>query len=660
GWPVQTGAELLVEKTVSDSLAVPGQSLTYQVALNNGGPTTLNNVVITDVVPPYTTLNAASLSPDATFSGLEAGSVITWTTNTSLAQGQSLNRSFKVNLTSNAPGGMAITNTAAVAAANLPEPRQSNTVATIVNNVASCGFYDGFEDGQLSDFWDTTVTNQGLVRVVSTITDIDPETHAPHTGNYQVVLEDNIPGGQSSRAALILTLDLVGRTDVNLDFWWHENEDENNPADGVFVSDDYGATWHPALSFNNGPQSWRQDGLDLDALAATYGLAFNNHFQVKFQFEDNADFVNNDGYALDDVQVTCNTQPRLMVAKRVNLAAAPAGTTLNYTIFVTNTTISEADNIVIVDSVPERTTLNPGSLSGDASQGHDLIIWNTGQDLSYNEQLTRTFSVIIDNDVAVGSSVTNSAYGSAANASVVVSNLATTAIITPPDKVLSMAKWVETASTPAQPGEAVTYTLEITNHTFETVSGIQVIDTLPNYIAGSDLNQPVNLPPDTSLTLTIAASLDGSTPTDTIINNIAFYSHTMASGQATAVFNTRDTIAPTMPLTDPNTGSALITPTLGFSVSTHSPRFTWHPATDNIKLAHYTLVMTATAPVSGLVSTFVTATTQTEFSPTWLENGIYSWSIQVHDAAGNVSGFAPPETFVVDLEDVFLPIMLKQ
>lgn len=56
------------------------------------------------------------------------------------------------------------------------------------------------------------------------------------------------------------------------------------------------------LSFNNGPPSFRNDVLDIDAGAAANGLALNDHFHIRFQFYDDA-YVPADGYAIDQVQV---------------------------------------------------------------------------------------------------------------------------------------------------------------------------------------------------------------------------------------------------------------------------------------------------------------------------------------------------------------------
>jgi hypothetical protein len=182
---------------------------------------------------------------------------------------------------------------------------------------ANLPFFDGFESGNLRKLWSTHTTNEGRVRV---------ETGYARTGTYSALLDDSVRGGSYSTAGLILTVNLEGQSDVNLDFWWREFYDENDAADGVFLSDDNGSTWQKVLSFNNGPYSYRNDVIDLDAAASTYGLTFNKCFLVKFQFYD--DFpISTDGYSIDDVKV----YNRLTAPTLISPSGTISDTTPTYT-----------------------------------------------------------------------------------------------------------------------------------------------------------------------------------------------------------------------------------------------------------------------------------------------------------------------------------------
>jgi hypothetical protein len=124
------------------------------------------------------------------------------------------------------------------------------------------------------------------------------------------LLDDVLNDTTFSIAAAILTVDLSGQAQVELDFWWREFTDENHAEDGVFISDDNGAHWYPLFSFNDGPEFWRHQIVDLDAAAAAQGLTLNDHFQIKFQFYDGSP-IPADGYAFDEVQVRPNAAPTL-------------------------------------------------------------------------------------------------------------------------------------------------------------------------------------------------------------------------------------------------------------------------------------------------------------------------------------------------------------
>ncbi len=163
-------------------------------------------------------------------------------------------------------------------------------------------FYDGFESGTLGTGWTTYTTDDGRVQVSSSY---------PYTGTYSVLLDDSTSNSTYSGAALTLITDLSGQSQVDLNFWWREFNDENDPEDGVWISDDDGANWTHVFSFNNGPSSYRNDVIDIDAEAAANGLTLNDQFQISFFFYDN-DPIPSDGYAIDEVLLLCdNPAPKV-------------------------------------------------------------------------------------------------------------------------------------------------------------------------------------------------------------------------------------------------------------------------------------------------------------------------------------------------------------
>lgn len=176
---------------------------------------------------------------------------------------------------------------------------QSDRVGALAE-VASFPFHDNFESGtNLGPEWTTYTTADGHVWL--------DKSNYTYQGSYSLLLEDQVPDDVCSHAAAILTIDLSGQSNVFLDFWWREFKDEDHPHDGVFISDDDGVNWHLAFSFNDGPQDYAHEVVDIAAAAKAHGLSLNDHFQIKLQFYDDYWLsplsVNSDGYAIDEVRV---------------------------------------------------------------------------------------------------------------------------------------------------------------------------------------------------------------------------------------------------------------------------------------------------------------------------------------------------------------------
>ncbi len=309
----QTQVFAEISKSASSTFVDSGDPITYTLVVKNNSVFSATNILITDTVPLNVTLNAGSLSGDATSSGTNPGSIITWTTGIDIQPGEMITRTFAVTAVSQGT----TSNIGYVTSDNAAISVKSNTVDVTVRGRAGCGFEDGFEGGFLNlVYWTTHTTNDGRIRILG-----ETEETEPHSGSYQAILDDSVGGGSFSEAGIILTADLAGQTTVELDFWWVENFDENHPEDGVFISDDEGTNWYKVLSFNNGPSSYRNDVVDIVAAAAANGLTLNDSFQIKFQFYDNYTFEGNDGYAIDDVQLNCGDTSDLTV----NLAGTGSG-----------------------------------------------------------------------------------------------------------------------------------------------------------------------------------------------------------------------------------------------------------------------------------------------------------------------------------------------
>ena len=166
---------------------------------------------------------------------------------------------------------------------------------------ASLPYYTGFESGELGEEWAISFTNDGRIRV---------DTYNPYAGDYSLLLDDWLDDYIYSIATAILAVDLSGKTQVLLDFYWYEWPAADDSSDGVFISDDDGYSWSRILSFDADPTDWKHEIIDLDEAAASASRDFTANFLIKFQFYDD-DPIPTNGFAFDEVQVRQNAPPTL-------------------------------------------------------------------------------------------------------------------------------------------------------------------------------------------------------------------------------------------------------------------------------------------------------------------------------------------------------------
>lgn len=128
-------------------------------------------------------------------------------------------------------------------------------------------------------------------------------TPSPVSGNPALVMDSSVSGQYATNEA-VLHLDMTGVCNAGLSFWFMESSDENDPEDGVFISD--GTTTVQAVSLQNGPQSWTSYNVDLVATASAAGMNLDAGFKVIFRHRDNFP-VPTDGFFFDDISVNTGT-----------------------------------------------------------------------------------------------------------------------------------------------------------------------------------------------------------------------------------------------------------------------------------------------------------------------------------------------------------------
>ena len=170
------------------------------------------------------------------------------------------------------------------------------SVSNPASTYASLPYSTGFEGGSLDQYWTVYTGTVGRVQVTS--------ANTPHSGGYHLTMDCTVNGTYSQNEAW-LKLNLSGESQVDLDFWWKEFGDETHTQDGVYFSNNGGASFVKVLDLNGASytnNTWQNFTVDVDAAAAGAGLSLTSNFVIKFQQYDNY-VIATDGFAFDDISV---------------------------------------------------------------------------------------------------------------------------------------------------------------------------------------------------------------------------------------------------------------------------------------------------------------------------------------------------------------------
>jgi hypothetical protein len=136
-------------------------------------------------------------------------------------------------------------------------------------------YYTGFETGNFDGKWTVSSSNRGRVQIQT--------ASAPVAGSYHLTM-DCREAGYPSLAEASLHLNFEGQSNIELAFWWREFNDEVNIQDGLWLSNDGGASFAKIKSFTNNSNVWEHVVIDLDALATKAGISYTDTMVIKFQY----------------------------------------------------------------------------------------------------------------------------------------------------------------------------------------------------------------------------------------------------------------------------------------------------------------------------------------------------------------------------------------
>lgn len=180
----------------------------------------------------------------------------------------------------------------------------------------------------------------------------------------------------------------------------------------------------------------------------------------------------NNNTANRDIAIT--RQSALTITKTDTPDPNSVGGTLTYTILVTNTGPSTANNVVVSDTLPTGLTFTSvNTTAGTAAHASGVITANIPT-LAVNASATVTVVTTIQTGFA-GTTIPNSATADADDAAPVTAN-ATTAVNPIVDLQITKTDSVD----PVNRGAPLTYTLTVVNNGPSGVTNVEVVDTLPS------------------------------------------------------------------------------------------------------------------------------------------------------------------------------------
>ncbi|SFW84728.1 DUF7507 domain-containing protein [Chitinophaga sancti] len=352
--------------TGASGMVKTNDEITYTIHVRNTGNVTLNNVIITDIVPDYTVFGSADegISP--------VNNKLTWTIATIPVGAADVTRSFKVKVAQDLTGAGFITNTADVDNGNgtgnhpttPPDPNNPNEPKSNPDpNDPSTKV--PVDNGKLSAIWKSAAyTPSGPKGGVTTGDEITYTIHIRNTGS--------------------ITL-----TDVKIT--------DTIPHYTDFISADEG------IQPNDDKLSWTISNIPVGAPDVT------RSFTVKVSTDltgatfitntagvDNGNGKGNQPTTASDPNDPGNPAPNpppgpatnISVDKLVNWVTWKVATTasknekvkpgeeLTYQIFIRNTGNAAVENLVITDPVPQYTTFVSAGENGNYTESDGKVVWN--------------------------------------------------------------------------------------------------------------------------------------------------------------------------------------------------------------------------------------------------------------------------------------------
>jgi len=335
--PVGTSADLSITNSASPNPVVATNNITYTQVVNNAGPSAAANTQLTETLPPHTT--AVSLTGP---SGWTCTVATLTCINPSLAPGSPATITFVVSVNSGTAAGTAINETATVSS-SVTDPNLGNNSVTAADVVALATQAALVTTNSASP---TTVGAGNNVTYTQTVTNNGPatgtsasftETTPPNT-NYQSI---TIPSGWTCP-----TLPTVGATGTIT----------CNDGSALGVGSTNTVTFTVVLQVNSGTPAGTNitDTATSTASNIVTGISSNT--------------------ASATVVVASASSADMAIVNTAIPNPVTEGTTLTYTLNVTNNGPASATNVTVTDMLPSGVTyLSSTTTQGSCSESGGMV-----------------------------------------------------------------------------------------------------------------------------------------------------------------------------------------------------------------------------------------------------------------------------------------------
>lgn len=443
-WIGQT-SDLSISKSTLATAAAQGESITYTISTSNAGPTDATGVTVTDVLP--TQLRFQSITAPAGWScttpAVGANGTITCTIAT-FANGATANFTLVTTVAPNATG--AINNSASIGftGGSDPTPGNSSGSSSTVTIAADANL------GVTKNTTTTTVAAGGTISYTINVTNAGPEPAA------SVVMTDVLPA--SLRFQSITA-----------------------PAGWTCTTPAVGANGTVTCTAATLPTGATATFTLVTTVASTATGTVTNTATASHSGTD-GNPTNNSGTSTPTTITV--TGADLSIVKNTGTTTAPAGSTLSYTIAITNAGPLAAANVSMTDVLPA--SLQFVSIASPAGWTCTTPAVNT------NGTITCTAPTLA-NGATANFTLTvrvapNATSGTVTNSASVTSSTpdpddgdttdpAPPVTLAPANADVSITKTTNTTS--ATTGQTVTWTITVANAGPSTATNVVVTDTLP-------------------------------------------------------------------------------------------------------------------------------------------------------------------------------------